>query len=739
MEMENTAEKSFSINLPKIRKKKKKALNELRTKMENAKLNLIYTELEEMGINIEKNFTSVNELTKYLKSNLNELDFNKVMDKINHISESVNKMVESLDKGSTSAFTKFMSSDLTKTIGKTLGISLAGRTALLLAPTIGTKALVGAALGGYSIYKVIKNRKEIIKANETNELNNILMDLEATKKDGKYLDTRFSEEMQNQIILFLSEHSISFENTGYLSLRQAIYSLPNKEKKELCVFLNNKLGKVDNLENRLKKAKKKLNVVASSAAGISAGGAFGIHLANIVNGVDPGITAGILNGTLLGAWIEKQTNTSWYTALNGALGVVGSEVLQHIPLIGSYAEKFFALENIASFAAIGATGGLIVSTTLGIASAIKRIYENSKNRKENNYFMSLDKEKYASEDEEELKKIQDKLEDSSNIIEFVIVDVMTCYLKDININLNPVPKNVNELEKTINKLNNEDKQKAKEMLHNLKECLEDKSFLDNLKKAGSISIGLFTAGLAALSIYDILKGGTFLPELSQKLFPNNNIYTSVKIPDGKDVPLDNVKDADIIKENQELYNKFGSDDYKVEDNGDAVIGYGYEYWKNNHGNGIGSDISSASASSYIADAGTNMNFVDNILNFFGFENTNKTLIPDYVKISEEISNMDAEKLLDFYRFFGNAKDTDSDLYKVVSSILSSNNNLNKISEYINGFTKTQEMYNFINDLSHKLSAGYISLMTVLEALGAIQKKENTETFLQEENNSKNTR
>ena len=236
MEMENTAKKSFSINLPKIHKKKKKALNELRTKMENAKLNLIYTELEGMGINIESNFTSVNELTKYLKSNLNELDFNKVMDKINHISESVNKMVESLDKGSTSAFTKFMSSDLTKTIGKTLGISLAGRTALLLAPTIGTKALVGAALGGYSIYKVIKNRKEIIKANETNELNNILMDLEATRKDGKYLDTRFSEEMQNQIILFLSEHSISFENTGYLSLRQAIYSLPNKEKKNFVFF-----------------------------------------------------------------------------------------------------------------------------------------------------------------------------------------------------------------------------------------------------------------------------------------------------------------------------------------------------------------------------------------------------------------------------------------------------------------------------------------------------------------------
>ena len=101
--------------------------------------------------------------------------------------------------------------------------------------------------------------------------------------------------------------------------------------------------------------------------------------------------------------------------------------------------------------------------------------------------------------------------------------------------------------------------------------------------------------------------------------------------------------------------------------------------------------------------------------------------------------MEMENHLIFIEFFGNAKDTDSDLYKVVSSILSSNNNLNKISEYISGFTKTQEMYNFINNLSYKLSAGYISLMTVLEALGAIQKKENTEIFLQEENNSKNTR
>ena len=151
-----------SITMPNTKARKKDVAKRIREKLEEAKLNLIYTELEEAGIGFVRGYESVDRLLSDIKKN-NELDYNRAKSIADSVSGQLEGMVNELENGSTNAFTKIMTSPISKSIAKTLGISLAGRTALLLAPTVASKAVIGAALAGYGLYRVIKSRKEIIR------------------------------------------------------------------------------------------------------------------------------------------------------------------------------------------------------------------------------------------------------------------------------------------------------------------------------------------------------------------------------------------------------------------------------------------------------------------------------------------------------------------------------------------------------------------------------------------------
>ena len=478
---------NIPVSMPNTKERKEKTMNAIKAKLEQAKLNLIYIELEELNIPFNRNYDSVDKLVKSLKRELSELDFNKVQGIVKKVEDSLNTMVQELEKGSTNAFTKFMTSDLTKTIAKSLGIALAGRTALLLAPTVGTKALVGAGLAGYGLYKIIKNRKEVILINETNELNNILRELEVTKEDDTYIDTRFDLNAQSEIRRFLADLKISFDDTGYRSLRQTIYSLDNEQKKSLCFLLNSKLGKGIDIEGRVAKAKRKLNVIASGAAGISAGASLGMQAATAINSVDPALTAGVLNGTLLAKWVEKITQLEWFSKLSGGLGIIGSEVLEHLPVVGGVATKIFAAENLATFATIGAAGGLAVSTALGLASSFKSIHDVSVAKKENEKYLKLDNEKYGEVDKVELEAIAKKLNEPANLGELAVLDIVNGYLKDENIKLEETPNSIASLKKEIDKLKGEEKRKAEYIVNEIeKNMSSDPDFIQKLKKAGKI-------------------------------------------------------------------------------------------------------------------------------------------------------------------------------------------------------------------------------------------------------------
>ena len=719
-------EQSPAISMPNLKEKKKKVMNEIKSKLEAAKLNLIYTELDELGIKYERNYSTVKELEKDLKTKLNDLDFNKVNRVIHNVDEKLEALAAELEAGSTNALTKLMTSDLAKTIGKTLGISLAGRTALILAPTIGTKALVGAGLAGYGLYRILKNRQEIIKINESNELNNILSELEAKKENDKYIDTRFDEATQAKIREYLKGLGVVFDDTGYRSLRATIYSLDTDNKRGLCEYLNLNLGRGINIEERVTKAKKKLNVVASNVATVATGATLGINLASAINTVDPGLAAGVLNGTVIGVWVESIVNKPWFSALSGGLGLIGTEVLERLPYVGDFFNSVFAAENLATFATIGAAGGLVVGLGMGLVSVGKQIKDRIKNDKENKKFLTLDQSKYAEEDKEELKLMAEKLKEPANLLEVCIIDLVIGYLKEENIVVQGNPKTIAELKAAFEKLNDEEKKKAYERLNKINNNIDNNpQFVQDVKKAGKIAIGLFTAGLAALSVFDIAKGGTFLPELSQTLFPSNNIHAPVPIPDPIDQPIDpnSPEWAEVQGTSQSQLNDFMQNErYLTEKDGDYFNDYASAFGTENPG------FAGSSAQMYIQDVGASTNFIDNVLDWFGIHISYEK-VPDIGAISEQINTLKGEKLYNFYRFINNIQTTDNpEMLNAIKFVLGFNNNLEEVSNYINGYVKTQNLNNMINSISEKLATGAIPFAAALETLGIVQKQKSDEKF-----------
>ena len=727
----------------KIKLARKKALEKLNETLEKTKLDLIYTELEEAGIKFERNYTSVKELQNDLNKKLGELDRNRLSIIVNNISSAIDSTVKCLEDGSCNAFTQLMTGDLMKTIAKTLGISLAGRTALILAPTIGTKALVGLGMGAYSLYRVVKNRKDIIKVNENNELNNILMELEYTKVDDKYIDTRFDKEKQEIIRKFLADNNIVFEDTGYRALRQVIYSLSPELKRGLCELLNNKYGKGIEISERIAKARKKLNVIAATSSSIGAGASLAGGVATAVNSIDPALLSSFVNGTLLGIWTQLQDGSPWLTALASSLTAVGTAGLEWLPFgIGEFFENVFAAENIAVLSALGASGGLIVGTGLSIISAILQVKKSIDNRSSVNEFNRLDKEKYQEDDQAELQNIRDKMFNPPNFMQSIILDIILGYLKDRDIKIENIPKNMFELNAEINKLEGSQKKEAHRIIAIIAENVNsDPSFVEKLKHAGKVSVGMFTAGLAVLSVYDIVKGGTFLPELSQTLFPANNIHTPVPIPDPLDKPFDpnNATEQELIEHNKTFFEQFNNDEYKVKNDGDYSIKHGATIAVNNstpYGQAAGNEIMNYGMSVNAAPKWF-LDFLDWFAKTCGHE-----LPPEYVpnipKITEMINQLSPEQLYNFYRYFSSIENDGSPLYAAMKEILQYSDIFDRATKYITDFELRQKIYDFINKSANIIGTGSIPLATIYELLGITQKQDYSSKFGIDENEVKNS-
>lgn len=612
--------------------------DELEKKSKIEKLNLIFKSLDNEGIKYDKNVQDLHELKKTIKENNEKKAYERGLSIINNVVNEIDNLCTKLKNGSSSAFTnfaKFGYNNLAKPLAKSSTISLASRAAFVLAPTLGTKAAVGAFMAGRSAYKIVKGDKYKTVVDKEYELNRILEELElTTDSNGNVIDTRFNEEIQKEIRNFFKEKNITFNDLGYLSLRNQIYNLDFELKKELCNIISTKLNNKINVNERIdkinnnffQKLKGKSKIIGTLAG-------TGIGVATTINSIDPAILAAPVNSMLSNSIVKEITNSKLITNIATIGSGIGTFVTEHLPFIGKLAEGAFATENLAVCASSAIGIGMLGITGVELASIIKNFYSKFKDRKNKSEIDKLDKEKYGLLDQEELKKLKANIINRENTPEEqFIINIVYKYTDEFGINLNSKPQNIQGLKEVINQLDPENKNKVKKLLTELQNMnqKDNQTFKDKMKKVGNILINAGLVGMASLSIVDILKGGGFLPNLSKELFPGpkniyniesqlqenlidtgeNNFYTENQIRDKVNDKYPDISQGYTNRRNEKML--YGMSDTEIEEAESiykTIINKGSENY------------------SYIPPA--DQNYLERLKNFFTGKSTK--FVGDYIK------------------------------------------------------------------------------------------------------------
>ncbi len=517
---------AIAINYPafntKVKVNKRKVIKELEKKVEDGKLEMLKASLKEKNLPFNDEIKDYYNFIADVQKNLKDRDLAEANTIINNLNREVDRMVLSLKEGSTTAFTKFLQTVNEKVlspVGNAITNSLAMNTVMSLIPSIPVKIGASIALTGIALHNINKVDKYKIETNRTYELNKILQEHEVTfDNEGDILDTRFNENDQNIIRGFLKSNNSIYEDTGYLSLREAIYSLDNEKKEELL----NKLDITKEQEDRL--AKLNDNIFTRFAkkviAPVGAAAAAGTGIATSVNAVDPTILSGALNTGIVGTIVSKLANSKvigWITgAVTGVVNVVG----KHIPVIGSIISKASAIENIAVLTVAGAGVGLIGVIGKGIYNALKNKKRRYETQELQQQILKKDDELYGKTDIEEIQKMRTILKERSQKAEDFIINIVCKYMDELGVEYNVVPKTIDELQKIINELPKKEKRKVKDLFDELYEYLnrDPNTFRRCLKKAGKFIRTVFTLGLAGMNVANILTSGGFFAMVKTKLF-----------------------------------------------------------------------------------------------------------------------------------------------------------------------------------------------------------------------------
>ena len=511
-------------------------MKEIKKKLMDAKLAIFKEELEAEGFSYD--VESLDELKNELKEDLSKFGYQSMMSRIKQINDNVDKALSELEEITTSKAEKVVavSGKVASPIARAATFGLASRTAILLAPTLVSKLAVSGAITASSVYRLVRNRKNgnIIAA--TRECDSILRELEITRdSNGAVVDTRFSNEMQVEIRHFLNERRVFFDDTGYLSLRKAIYSLGFEDKKSLCNILNNKLGRGLDVEDDINSKKK--SVIKSIGKGTCAAlgtTASGLGVATAVNSVDPAIIASPLNGTALGVFMANLTNSSIFAGVLGVTGGVGGAVLENVPVVGGLFENVLAMENLLACGVIGlgvGVGGIVITN---VAKAASRVYNQVNDAGFRKDVLVFDREKYREANAREYGASLDFKKRNESREERIVFELVYPFIQD---DLEDEATNYYELKNDISMLNGKEKRKVKAFVLDLKDA-NDESQNDFTKVICQVGRGVslvVALGLSGLSIYDIIMDGTVIPEISRELFSEvpNNIY--MMIPEKKEI------------------------------------------------------------------------------------------------------------------------------------------------------------------------------------------------------------
>lgn len=257
-------------------------------------------------------------------------------------------------------------------------------------------------------YALKKNNKPFRIVNKEMVLDNIFQTLESKKDaDGNLIDTRFSEDVQSYIRLFLSAKGIQYEDTGYLSLRGACYSLKYDDRLELCRNINAKFDMNLNIDEELKKSKGFFENLKTGSAMIVGGGLLGTAAGAVLSGTKEDLIPNIVgdNGK---EFINNRIDN---------LGVPFSGKINEI--VNSYLDNNVLNKTLPINLVAGGLSGVAVGTIGAATSSLYNIIKNGVNRvssgKKNRDFLEVDNELYKDANLEEAKLIAQKLHEESGI------------------------------------------------------------------------------------------------------------------------------------------------------------------------------------------------------------------------------------------------------------------------------------------------------------------------------------
>ena len=257
-------------------------------------------------------------------------------------------------------------------------------------------------------YALKKNNKPFRIVNKQMVLDNIFQTLESTRDvDGNIIDTRFPQEVQSYIRSFLMAKEVQYEDTGYLSLRGACYSLKYDDRLELCRNINAKFNMNLNIDEELKKSKGFFANLKTNSAMIVGGGLLGTATGAVLSGTNEDLVPNIVgeNGKAI---IKNRIYNSGVPFSGKINGIVNSYLDNNV------LSKTLPINLIAgglSGVAVGTIGAVTSSLYNIVKNSVSRVSSGIKNRK----FIETDNELYKDANLEEAKLIAQRLHEESGI------------------------------------------------------------------------------------------------------------------------------------------------------------------------------------------------------------------------------------------------------------------------------------------------------------------------------------
>lgn len=517
---------------------KKIAIKQLKKTLLQGKLDLIKAQLKSSNIPFDNNINDLNTLYRHLKKTLTNEMYVSSRVIIDTIEYNLDSVLDQLEKGSTTAFSNFINNvkngSITPLLKGTV-ISLAARTALLLAPTPDAKIVTAGVVGTYTLNKLINNRTLRKKHNKEYECNKILQSMEIKRNNkGEIIDTRFDKNIQRIIKDFLSGNGIKFVDTGYLSLREVIYNLSISDKIKLCNIINNNMGLELEINEKLKKFDDGILTDAKNKLirPIILGATGGTAVATTINSIDPAILAAPINGTALGTVLGNLSNSPVVGWLSGVIGGIGTAVGRYIPVVGEVLQKSFAIENMALLAILGASVGVVGVVGNSVYQTLRNISDKFKEKKFKKEILTKDAAIYHDDNAKEYQYMMALVNNPDlSSEEKLIFNIICSFMNELGINVNDI-NTLHDVEEKIKECNPYQKYKIKKLIEELTffNKKNHNEFVKCMKKTITFAKNSLLVGMAGLSVYDLLHGGDFLVNLSDDIF-NNGPVTLERVPE----------------------------------------------------------------------------------------------------------------------------------------------------------------------------------------------------------------